>query len=106
MKNLQNHNNNTIKKAVSLLLVAAVLCVLFFSSLFIAEKIYHECTGESCPVCAEIQHAESLIHQIGNAIICLGAFVCIVAAFVAMIQSFYQFFQRKTLISYKVRLNN
>ena len=106
MMNLHNKTQEVYKKAAAILLIAAVLSVLFLSDFFIAENIHHQCTGESCPVCAEIQHAESLIHQIGSAIICFASVVCIVAGSIAMIPSFYQFFQRKTLISYKVRLND
>lgn len=106
MRNLHNQNQKVYNKAVSIFLIAAVLSVLFLSNFFIAENIQHQCTGESCPVCAEIQHAENLIHQVGSAIICAVTVFCIVAIFIAMIPSFYQFFQKKTLISYKVRLND
>ncbi|HAX51627.1 MAG TPA: hypothetical protein DCX82_06785 [Lachnospiraceae bacterium] len=38
------------------------LCVLFLSNIFISEHIRHNCTGERCPICAEIHHAQNLIN--------------------------------------------
>ncbi|MGC4019772.1 MAG: hypothetical protein QM793_11485 [Muricomes sp.] len=94
------------KSVISVLLIIAVLCVLFMSNQYISEHIRHNCTGEGCPVCAEIQFVKSLINQAED-VLYLAVAVSYIVYVVKRILSFiYSFIQKETLISKKVRLND
>ena len=48
-------------------IAAAVFCLLFcfalaFSIVFIAAEAHHDCTGDKCPICAEMQVCANLLH--------------------------------------------
>lgn len=94
------------KSIIAVLLASLVLCAIVLSNLYISEHIQHDCTGEDCPVCAEIQQRESLIHQIGEGF----ASLMVVAALIGLVNSapavIRLFILRETLISIKVRLND
>jgi len=83
-----------------------ILCVMLFSTLFIAAEADHDCKGEDCPICACIQQCENSIRQIGNG---SALQMAIVAPFVFIIVSaFFVVFDlpQETLVLRKVRLNN
>lgn len=94
------------KRTLSLILVLTVLCVLFLSNIFISEHIRHDCTGEGCPICAEIHYVQNLINQLGGASILTAVVLGIVYAVRAVLPIICSLIQRGTLISDKVRLNN
>lgn len=94
------------KNIISLILAGAVLCAFLLSDLYISDHIEHHCTGEDCKVCIEIQHAESMINQIGGAVLPVMVMVGIIAIVINFLPLIYSFIQRETLISEKVRLNN
>lgn len=52
------------KRAFAWLSAAVLLAGLIFSLTFVAVHLDHDCTGEDCPVCAEIGTALNVIHVI------------------------------------------
>lgn len=94
------------KNIISLILAGAVLCAFFLSDLYISDHIEHHCTGEDCKICMEIQHAESMINQIGGAILPVLVMTGIIAIIINFLPLIDSFIQKETLISEKVRLNN
>lgn len=99
------HKNN-VKKIMASCMVFFVLLVLFYSQIFIATHIHHDCSGEGCPICAEIQIAEAIIQQIGSAMqtaMLLITFVCIIAESIAIVNLVNLF---NTPVEMKVRMND
>ncbi|WP_333813567.1 hypothetical protein [Muricomes intestini] len=94
------------KRILSAILVLVVLCVLFLSNIYIGGHIRHDCTGDGCPICAEIHHAQNLINQLGGALVLTVVVLGTVYIVEAVLSIIYSLIQRETLISNKVRLND
>ncbi|MBA4701428.1 MAG: hypothetical protein H2212_18590 [Ruminococcus sp.] len=94
------------KNIISLILAGVVLCAFLLSDLYISDHIEHHCTGEDCKVCTEIQHAESMINQMGGAVVPVMVMTGIISIVISFLPFIYSFIQKETLISEKVRLNN
>ncbi|MDD3240793.1 MAG: hypothetical protein PHW47_12090 [Lachnospira sp.] len=55
----QNHNN---KRRIFATMTAVMLAVvLFFSYAYLLENAHHDCTGENCPICLEMEAAQQII---------------------------------------------
>lgn len=101
-----SQKQTTGKRFAAVLLAVMVFGILLFSNLYISEHIQHDCTGEDCPICAQIQSAESLIHQLGCGLMVFFAMLGICLIYAALLPVFCFFISGKTLISNKVRLND
>lgn len=52
------------RKLFAVILAAIFFATILFSYFFIVEQIHHDCTGEDCPICMEIQAALQTISSI------------------------------------------
>lgn len=48
-------------KVIALAMVVLILATLFLSYDFILENTHHNCTGEECPICMQLEVALQLI---------------------------------------------
>lgn len=46
--------NQNMKQGIARFLTLCFLCTLIFSFLYVAKEASHDCTGEHCPICAQI----------------------------------------------------
>jgi len=51
-------------KRLASVLVLLVACIMLFSVLFIALEADHDCCGEDCVICAQIQFCEDLLRNL------------------------------------------
>ncbi|WP_051206104.1 hypothetical protein [Butyrivibrio sp. FC2001] len=70
MQSLSN-NKNSIKKLLVAYTAFAMLFVVLFSAVFVSVESFHDCDGESCPVCAMIQQCENNLSQLGDGLVAL-----------------------------------
>ena len=85
-----------------------VTAVLLLSGFFIVTHIEHECTGEDCPVCAELQECAATIRLITEAA-GTGAIVIFAYIITQKLLSLCQtglFLRPVSLVSLKIRLDN
>ena len=66
----------------------------------------HHCTGEACPVCANIHQAEQTLRNLITGTIVHAAVNPILIMCVLVIADHVLFIARTSLVSQKVRLNN
>ena len=88
-------------------LLAAVLAVVMLSSaIYIAVEANHNCSGEDCAICHQLQACENLLKSIGLA----GAAAAITAAFTytvcRAILPCAETIGTLTLVALKVKLSN
>jgi hypothetical protein len=72
--------SKNLKNIVALSMTILIFLALIYAHIFIVTHIHHNCSGEGCPICSEIQLAKAMIQQISSAIltvIYLITFVCI-----------------------------
>jgi hypothetical protein len=60
------------KRILALVMAAVILCIISLSAAFVITHIHHACTGEDCPVCAEIQAIALTQYTIGAALVAVG----------------------------------
>jgi len=85
-----------------------VTAVLLLSGFFIVTHIEHECTGEDCTVCAELQECAATIRLITEAA-GTGAIVIFAYIITQKLLSSYQtglYLCPVSLVSLKIRLDN
>ena len=93
-------------KRLASVLVLLVACIMIFSVLFIALEADHNCCGEGCAVCAQIQVCEDLFRNLITA----AALVVAAWCFYALIRVFADAdccsVHPHTLIVLKVKLSD
>lgn len=60
--------NGASRRIFSGLLSALLLGVLLFSSVLVASEADHDCSGQDCPVCLELQDCVSNFQLLGSAL--------------------------------------
>jgi hypothetical protein len=94
------------KRLIATFVAVLILFSLFFSIYFVALKTNHECTGEDCPICHEIQ---SCLQTIRTLIVTIPATAVMVAVLFYLVQSTLLISAPiifRTLVSLKVKLSN
>ena len=94
------------KRIIAILLAATVLFVMLYSALFIAAEADHDCVGENCPICYQINVCQNMLKNFSLAV-CPAVFS---AAFTYIlcrsISARTDYAQSYTLVSLKVKLSN
>ena len=97
--------NTKRKRTYSVAICILFLFVTFASLFYIVEEANHHCTGEDCPVCANIHQAEQTLRNLSTGTIVQTAVNPIPIMFVLVIADHVLFISRTSLVSQKVRLN-
>ena len=94
------------KKLFAGIFAAIFIMTVFFSCLFIAEEINHECSGADCPICAFMEECENTLHRIGSGPISYISSVFPAMFYLALIFAALSEPVKETLVTYKVRMDN
>jgi len=88
---------------LNFLAIAWLAAAVLFSGIFIIEKHVHDCTGENCRICFEVQIAKYLVEAFGRLGLCLAAIGFF--AVLSFIKKQLFFPSIKRLVELKVRFN-
>jgi len=95
------------KQILSTLLCILFITMLVLSSSFIVTHEHHDCTGEKCPVCAQIQIAVNILNSIKAAIVPLLSFIGLLSCNLRKaVAPCAQEGRSETLVKLKVKLSN
>ena len=61
------------KRIAAMLLAGTLLFVMFCSALFIAAESDHDCVGENCPICCQINACQNILKSLSSAV-CAAVF--------------------------------
>ena len=86
----------------SIIFIFVTLASLFY----IVKEENHHCTGEDCPICANIHQAEQTLKNIGNGAITIVTVNPVCILFALLIVGQFLLVSDTSLVSQKVRLNN
>ena len=84
------------------LLAAVLAAVMLSSAIYIAVEANHNCSGEDCAICHQLQVCENLLKSIGLA----GAAAAVRDAPCRVIPSCAEVVRTFTLVSLKVKLSD
>lgn len=93
-------------KQLAAMLALLLAFVMLFSVLYVALEADHDCCGEDCAVCAQLQFFEDLLRNLLSGMVASGfaAFFCALTSVAAKPDC--GFAAPHTLISLKVKLSN
>ena len=93
-------------RLITRLLAAVLAAVMLSSAVYIAVEANHDCSGEDCAICHQLQACENLLKSIGLA----GAAAVFTAAVryapCSVISSCAELVRTFTLVSLKVKLSD
>ena len=98
--------NRKRQKTFSIAVCVLFLFITFASLFYIAEEENHYCTGEDCPICANIHQAEQTLRNVGNSTITIAAINPMPILFALLITGQFLLVSDTSLVSQKVRLND
>ena len=98
--------NTKTKKAFSVAACILFLFVTFASLFYIVKEENHHCTGEDCPICANIHQAEQTLRNVGNGTITIADISSMPILFALLIAGQFLLVSDTSLVSQKVRLND
>ena len=89
-----------------LVITLALIFVTLFSAFYIAENADHDCIGENCAICHQINLYENMLKALGLAFSVCGIAGLIVVACIGCASVMSTATAQDTLISLKVELLN
>ena len=93
-------------KIIAVLMVIIILATLFLSYNFILENTHHNCKGENCPICIQLEKAIQIISSF-KWMPAISFVLLILWVFLKMCLSVEQnIYIKKTLVSLNVELLN
>ena len=94
------------KKVIAVFLTVALLFVMLYSALFIAAEADHDCVGENCPICYQINVCQNALKNLSLAV-CAAVFAAALPYTLCRgISVCADYAQSYTLVSLKVKLSD
>ncbi len=94
------------RRVAAVILAAALLLAMLCSAVFIAAEASHDCVGENCPVCYQINVCQNTLKNLSLAV-CAAAFaVAFTYALCRGISTCADCSHSYTLVSLKVKLSD
>lgn len=94
------------KKITAILLAGMLAVVMFYSALYITVEANHNCEGENCPICYQINACRHNLKNITPAVCAAALAAVFTYTFCRRIFSHTEVVLRCTLVSLKVKLIN
>ena len=98
--------NRKRQKTVSIAVCVVVLFITSASLFYIAEEENHYCTGEDCPICANIHQAEQTLKNLATAMSAITIVNLMPVLFILLAMGWFLPVFLTSLVSQKVRLND
>ena len=93
-------------RIAALLLAVAVLVITLYSALFVAAEADHDCVGEGCPICYQVEACKITLKSLSLAVCVTAVAVAFTYTLCRCISLCTDYAQRDTLVSLKVKFSN
>ena len=94
------------KRILALLITAAVLFVMISSALYIAAESNHDCLGENCPICYQINVCKNTLKSLSLAVCAVAFAAAFTYTLCRIISACTNITPSFTLVSLKVKLTD
>lgn len=94
------------RRITAMAMCLGLLLVMFFSTIYIIREADHNCTGEKCPICHEIQICQQILNTVGTAVLGAAVFSFTLVFLTALTSVHRRESAAVTLISLKVKLSD
>jgi len=99
-------NKSNKRSVIAFAAMIAVLVVMLFSSVYIAEHTEHQCTGANCPICATLEQCQAQLKQLAGAVFFFICMLSILVTSVCNIEEYKDNILNDSLVRKKVRIND
>lgn len=106
MLNNNNCSDQIFGKCTSALVCVLITGVMFFAAFYVTSEAWHDCSGEDCPICAHIESFHSLLRSAGDGLALTAAAALAAAVISRAVLREPVVFSFRTLILWKVRMND
>ena len=93
-------------RIAALLLAVTILVIMLYSAFFVAAEADHDCVGEGCPICYQIDACQNTPKSLSLAVCVTAVAVAFTYILCRCISLCTDYAQRDTLVSLKVKLSN
>lgn len=97
------------QRGVTWVVSAALFLVMLCSCLYIIKEASHSCTGDNCPICAQISEAENNLKKLANSnppVKPAAVFVIPCSVLYKAVEIICFALLYSTLVAQKIRMNN
>ena len=92
------------KRILTAVTMFMIVFVVIYASFYIAYETEHECTGDDCPICCQIEIYESALKNIASAVVAAAA--AVVFGYGSCVVRCAEIISARTLVSLHVKLSN
>jgi hypothetical protein len=96
------------KAFLGLIIFLCLLVTFLLPVFFFVTHIDHECTGDDCPVCAQIHNSSEILRRLfgGLSNVLPADFVCMAVTFLFCLSQKFLSIEQLSPVSLKIRLND
>lgn len=94
------------RRMIAAVMCLALLLVMVFSAAYIVIEATHNCIGDGCPICHEIQICQQVLNTVGTALVRVAVSLGALFLLVAPVHTLFRAAKVVTLISLKVKLSD
>ena len=105
-KMIQLNKGHKTAKRIAIVLCGLMVVIILFSAFYVVSEAGHDCCGDCCPICVQIDQCNALLRSAGEGTAALiTAFMLALAVSIVLISSAKNVFL-PTLVTQNVRMNN
>ena len=93
-------------RIAALLFAVTILVIMLYSAFFVAVEADHDCVGEGCPICYQVDACQNTLKSLSLAVCVTAVAVAFTYTLCRCISLCTDNAQRDTLVSLKVKLSN
>ncbi len=93
-------------KHLAVLLSVLMISVMLFSAFYVVSEANHDCCGDCCPVCAQIDQCNAVLRSAGEGTAALSMTILLTLIVSELLIMADKNVYLPTLITQKIRLNN
>lgn len=93
-------------RIAALLFAVTILVIMLYSAFFVAAEADHDCVGEGCPICYQVDACQNTLKSLSLAVCVTAVAVAFTYILCRCISLCTDYAQRDTLVSLKVKLSN
>ena len=94
------------KRVLAMLMAVAIFAVMLTSAFFLAEEVHHDCIGDGCQICFQMNICRGILKSLSLALHAAVAALAVACILYGSIRPRGESSDHVTLVTLKVKLSN
>ena len=94
------------KRILAMLMAVAILAIIISSALFLAEEAHHDCIGDGCQICFQMNVCRGILKSLSLALYAAVAALAVACILCGSFNPCEESADHVTLVTLKVKLSN